>query len=407
MLCFEEITLEFIFLHTPKVFRDQYFTKVSERVLIEETLLINATKEKLYMEKKVKMLYSRINAFENHLKKYPDDTLFQTLLNETNTELIECRQVINSSEKIVLKTSKTIVCPIPSCEGIVVKGICNVCVTNICNICFMVKMHNYKSLETPGDSHICDVDVLETLKLLMKDTKNCPKCQVPIHKTEGCDQMFCVSCHTAFSWRTGKIESGVVHNPHYFQWMREQGGGEIPRQPGDDPCEDVLRGAVTKFNGSLRKIQNEYCKTLIREYFIDRILRELSTVIRRMSTALFDNNVMDDKKRKLRIQYIQNKGKFAKLNKEEKKKAWAWSLRTMLKKQELEKECYHLLQTFERAFKDALIKSLDEDYDEFEKTVVSLQEYFSEQTRDIKRRHGLCPRMYINIRTGLNSPWLT
>ena len=33
-----------------------------------------------------------------------------------------------------------------------------------------------------------------------------------------------------------KIETGVIHNPHYFQWARQNSAnGVIPRQPGDRP----------------------------------------------------------------------------------------------------------------------------------------------------------------------------
>ena len=45
--------------------------------------------------------------------------------------------------------------------------------------------------------------------------------------------MWCVKCHTAFSWRTGAIET-KIHNPHYYEWMRSKSAnGEIPREEGD------------------------------------------------------------------------------------------------------------------------------------------------------------------------------
>jgi hypothetical protein len=46
--------------------------------------------------------------------------------------------------------------------------------------------------------------------------------------------MYCTQCHTAFSWRTGRVETGQIHNPHYYEFMR--GRGNLPRNPGDIPC---------------------------------------------------------------------------------------------------------------------------------------------------------------------------
>ena len=51
-----------------------------------------------------------------------------------------------------------------------------------------------------------------------------------------CDQMYCTVCHTAFSWSTGKKETGVIHNPHYYEWQRQQNNGVIPRAEGDIVC---------------------------------------------------------------------------------------------------------------------------------------------------------------------------
>ena len=64
---------------------------------------------------------------------------------------------------------------------------------------------------------------MATVKYLQKDTKPCPKCGARISKVDGCDQMWCVGCKCTFSWNTGKIQTGgVLHNPEYYRWMREQ-----------------------------------------------------------------------------------------------------------------------------------------------------------------------------------------
>jgi hypothetical protein len=55
------------------------------------------------------------------------------------------------------------------------------------------------------------------------------------------------NCHTAFSWKTGLIETGRIHNPHFYQWQREQFNGQAPRVPGDNPnnCGDELPDIIT------------------------------------------------------------------------------------------------------------------------------------------------------------------
>lgn len=88
------------------------------------------------------------------------------------------------------------------------------------------------------DAHTCKPENIETAKLILSQTRPCPKCSVPIYKIDGCDQMFCTQCHTAFSWRSGEIVLKNIHNPHYYEWQR-QNTDAPPREPGDIPCGGV------------------------------------------------------------------------------------------------------------------------------------------------------------------------
>jgi len=106
---------------------------------------------------------------------------------------------------------------------------CNSCMNYSCNKCLEVIGSNN------DEKHECNPDSVETAKLLKKETKPCPKCRTRIYKINGCDQMWCTCCHVAFSWNTGKVERGIVHNPHYYNFRRN-GGAAVVRAPGDFVC---------------------------------------------------------------------------------------------------------------------------------------------------------------------------
>lgn len=119
-------------------------------------------------------------------------------------------------------------CPAEDCRGFLsTQWKCKLCAVNVCSKCHEIKT---------GSEHTCDPGNIETAKLLAKDSKPCPKCGTMIFKTDGCDQMWCISCKTAFSWQTLRIETGRIHNPEYYRWMRESGQA-IPRER-DDECDD-------------------------------------------------------------------------------------------------------------------------------------------------------------------------
>jgi len=71
-------------------------------------------------------------------------------------------------------------------------------------------------------NHVCDADAIYTLK----ESKPCPKCWVPIFRTEGCDHMHCTHCNTHFNWVTLQILNSSSN--HHYQNNRAilGGGGE-------------------------------------------------------------------------------------------------------------------------------------------------------------------------------------
>ena len=121
-------------------------------------------------------------------------------------------------------------CTIDNCQGFLSTAWkCGICEYYSCSKCFTPKTKKY------DDPHECSKDDLDTAELIKKDCKPCPNCGEFIMKSSGCDQMWCLSCKTPWSWVTGKVvTSGPIHNPHYYEWMRRN--GTAPRNPADVPC---------------------------------------------------------------------------------------------------------------------------------------------------------------------------
>lgn len=187
----------------------------------------------------IKSRYNRI--FNNPSDEYDGHSLIG-LITYLRDELhyINNPQVQRRGQHIVANTVETPVetpvetrfvrqCPAEGCRGFLsTRWKCGLCEKWACSECHEVKGNTHDA------PHTCNPDSVASAKLLAKDSKPCPKCQSLIFKIDGCDQMWCTQCHTAFSWKTGKLETRV-HNPHYFEWMRQQNNGVVPRNPDDIP----------------------------------------------------------------------------------------------------------------------------------------------------------------------------
>jgi len=222
---------------TKKFINDDY-KKHREDVLMErEKSMLVATMPQVENEKKLRVFNAELKSLKDkqaELKKLLEETKIK--IDITHGQIWDIkypqRRSSHANEPPVPKFIRG--CPAPNCKGFLdTNWKCAVCSVHVCNECHEIKK---EPKEGASDTHTCDPNNVETAKAIMKETRPCPKCAARIFKIDGCDQMWCTSCHTAFSWRTGAIEQNMIHNPHYFEYMRRTGGGQMPRANGDIPC---------------------------------------------------------------------------------------------------------------------------------------------------------------------------
>lgn len=155
--------------------------------------------------------------------------------------------VLRSTNPSTEKRKFVRACPANGCHGFLSTAWkCGLCEVKVCSKCHDIKGEN-------EDEHMCDPNNVATAEMLSRDSKTCPKCAAMIFKIAGCDQMYCTQCHTAFSWRTGRVEQGAIHNPHYYEYMRQN--GTLQRNPGDVLCGGLPTFAI--FQHALR-FRNSY-----------------------------------------------------------------------------------------------------------------------------------------------------
>lgn len=111
-------------------------------------------------------------------------------------------------------------CPVQGCMGFVTKSSvwkCGICAVTVCKQCHELEC------DIEGRAHICKPENVLTAQAMAKESKPCPHCAVPTFRISGCSQMWCVICHKPWDWTTGLgvNEGEVIHNPHYFDWVRK------------------------------------------------------------------------------------------------------------------------------------------------------------------------------------------
>jgi len=171
------------------------------------------------------------------LEKEKDDIYYQIQqlehqMNQLNRRIRDIKNV-SSSERTHDSSFSNRACITDGCKGILEKrtGHCILCNHTTCLRCNVTRAN---------DDHECSQTDLDTWKIIQQGSKPCPNCSTIIFKAGGCDQMWCIQCHVAFSWKTGIVDNRRIHNPHYFEYLRANPHLEN-RDPQEeyDECEQI------------------------------------------------------------------------------------------------------------------------------------------------------------------------
>lgn len=225
MNCKIDYTTDYICKHTPQSFFEKELSEaITDLEVMKEKTMLPATQpmvENIIKAEKLDLVVQETYNEEREIRKKLHD-----VMRKRHDIWAQQHELRNSQKK--KKRSSVFVkkCSVENCRGFLSQSWkCGICETYTCKDC------NRPKNGRDDPNHVCNPDDVATMKLLEKDTKNCPKCAVPIHKIDGCSQMYCVECHTAFCWNTGKIVTGVIHNPHFYEYQRQvlNNGGNIER----------------------------------------------------------------------------------------------------------------------------------------------------------------------------------
>jgi hypothetical protein len=219
MNCKKEWNMKFLVAQLNRSYVNTEFREHRAKLLLERELsrmpetMEKATRHKLARDEdtKIEALESQIVELQNQMIK------LRGRISEHKG--VKNNYLYNDSHKKDDEASRRqfiMPCPSNDCRGFLsTQYKCEMCDNYTCKDCHVVVGKSLKDSQ-----HVCNADDKQSAELIKKDTRPCPKCGIRIFKISGCDQMWCTSCQTAFSWNTGKIDSGIVHNPHFFQYQR-------------------------------------------------------------------------------------------------------------------------------------------------------------------------------------------
>jgi hypothetical protein len=230
MKCRKKWDLEFLKTNLNATFMQNEYKEHRKNILIDSAI------------SKMSEHYQNAIIYNNQKKAEAEIQMKMQKIDELHKEINkiykEIGEIRNNPELVLKKSGDerrkfVMPCQNEGCRGMLSTSYkCDLCDKYTCAQCF-------SAIIGEKDDHRCVQEDIDTAEELRRNTKPCPQCGTRISKIDGCDQMWCVECKTAFSWNRGTIETGNVHNPHFFQWMR-QTGGQVGGVCGRDNNRDAI-----------------------------------------------------------------------------------------------------------------------------------------------------------------------
>ena len=244
---------------------DKRFTQISLADFNPEEVFASIDQQQL--EEEIKQLVEQranFNAF--FVGEKPSEQLFQDLFHESSSTS-SLRKV---SETNAVKSSRyNRPCPQSECRGFCdSRGICQLCSAKICTLCWAQlptssASSSSSSSSSEQDEHICKDEDVQSRRMILADSKPCPSCQTLIHRTHGCNHMFCTHCKTGFDWKTGnKIANNDNTNPMVGEYLRQRNidvtagcGGTLGDQALSE-CRKHVRSGKGTNEFSMSRLEN-------------------------------------------------------------------------------------------------------------------------------------------------------
>lgn len=364
MNCAKEWSKDFISENTSKSFYENEFRKHMTDVMYKiEMSLLPSTQ---YL-------------VEREMKKRENDKLIKDLSKEKIMLRQRLEEIDIKIRSLKLETvgrggegeaeDKVFICPCPvdDCRGYLNDNWkCGLCDSKICRKCITLD----------SDEHKCDENIVESVKLIKKDTKPCPKCGTRIYKINGCNHMFCTApnCNTGFCWESGKeIDDSKNTNPLFYEYKRRQ-GLDIERKCGGLPNPHIIQRKIKEIGYDNRVFGRD-----ITEYGIIQALHHIREIeLNKYRPSVRQDNV------DLRIKYML---------KEIDEKSFKSTIKKRQKKREKNTDIYNVLDFYSQTVIDSLlsISRLYKDKDVFKnhiREIYRIRKYSNECLSKIKNKYG-------------------